>query len=227
MPDQEQSMKVTVFGATGKIGRLVVEQLLDHQHDPHQWTEHEVTAYVRDPAKPALTHPRLTVVTGQLSDAAAVASAVKDADAVISALGPSLRRGATGRPVTQGTQTIVAAMTSAGVRRFVGLATPSVPDPQDRPTIRARVLPVLAGMMFPNALHELVGMTDAVTGSDLDWTIARITNPTDRPAKGSLRAGFLGRDPVGSSMTRADIAAFLIGQLTDTQYLRSLPAISN
>ena len=32
--------------------------------------------------------------------------------------------------------------------------------------------------MFPNALAELKGMTRAVTGSDLDYTIARITNHT-------------------------------------------------
>lgn len=52
----------------------------------------------------------------------------------------------------------------------------------------------MAKLMFPNALTELRGMTTAVTGSDLDWTIARITNPTDKPSTGTLRAGFLGVD---------------------------------
>jgi hypothetical protein len=118
-------------------------------------------------------------------------------------------------------------MTTAGVTRYVGLATPSVPDPRDEPTFKSRVLPVLARTMLPNALTELVGMTAAVTSSDLDWTIARITRPTDKPATGTLRAGFLGRDKVGSSMTRADIAAFLVGQLASTDYVRALPAISN
>ena len=47
---------------------------------------------------------------------------------------------------------------------------------------------------MPNALTELDGMTDAIRGSDLDWTIARITNPTDKLAKGTTRSGFLGRD---------------------------------
>ncbi len=70
-------------------------------------------------------------------------------------------------------------------------------------------------------------MTAAVTGSNVDWTIARITRPTDKPATGTIRAGFLGVDNVGSAMSRADIAAFLVGQLTDQTYLRALPAISN
>ncbi len=210
---------VAVFGATGKIGRLVIDQLIDQGHT--------VTAYVRDPAKIGRTDPALTVVAGGLDDATGVARAVEGADAVISALGPSLRRGMTGTPVTDGTRNIVAAMHAAGVRRYIGLATPSVADPHDRPTLKAKTLPVIARVAFPNALTELIGMTDAVTNSYLDWTIARITNPTDRPPKGTVRAGFLGHDKVGSSMTRSDIATFLVDQLTDATYHRAAPAISN
>ncbi len=211
-------MNVTVFGATGGIGRHVVDQLLAQGHG--------VVAYVRDPAK-LVPRPGQRVVVGQLVDLAKVTESVRGSDAVISALGPSLRRAAQGTPVTDGTRTIVAAMGAAGVRRFIGLATPSVPDRRDRPTLKARVLPVLARLAFPNALEELRGMTNAVTESDLDWTIARITQPTDKPAKGTVRDGFLGVDTVGSAMTRADIAAFLVGQLADDTYLRAAPAISN
>jgi putative NADH-flavin reductase len=80
--------------------------------------------------------------------------------------------------------------------------------------------------MFPNALTEILAMT-AATKSDLDWTIARITNPTNQPEKASLRAEYLGKDKIGSTMSRADIATFLVDQLTDTTYNRSAPAISN
>lgn len=61
-------MRVTVFGATGGIGRLVVQQFLDGGH--------QVTALVRTPAKLDLTHSQLTVVTAQLSDPEAVEQAV-------------------------------------------------------------------------------------------------------------------------------------------------------
>lgn len=212
-------MRVTVVGGTGKIGRLVVEQLLA--------AGHQVVALVRTPAKLPIEHSGLTVRTGQLSDAEAVRGALNGSDAVISALGPTLKPGAKGSPVTDGTRAVVTAMRAAGVRRFIGLATPSVPDPRDRPTLKAKVLPVVAGLMFPNALTELRGMTAVVTSSSLDWTLARITNPTDKPSAGTVRAGFLGVDTVGSAMSRADIAAFLVAQLTDDTYLRAAPAISN
>jgi nucleoside-diphosphate-sugar epimerase len=212
-------MRVTVFGATGGIGRLVVQKLLDDGN--------QLTALARTPAKLALTHPHLTVATGQLSDRDAVEQAVTGADAVISALGPSLKRSTTGTPVTDGTRTIVQAMEAQKVTRFMGLATPSLADPQDKPHWKHKVLPAMAGLMFPNAPAELKGMTEAVTGSGLDYTIARITNPTNKPATGRIRSGFLGHDRVGSAMSRADIAAFLVSQLTDTRYRRAMPAISN
>jgi uncharacterized protein YbjT (DUF2867 family) len=83
-------MNVTVFGATGKIGRLVVEDLLAGGHD--------VTVYVRNPEKLGSRDSRLVTIAGELSDAARIQQAVRGSDAVISALGPLLRRGSKGTP---------------------------------------------------------------------------------------------------------------------------------
>ncbi len=212
-------MRVTVFGASGKIGRLVVDRLLDDGN--------EVLAYVRDPAGIPWSHTRLTVAVGELADSAALRRAVSGSAGVISALGPARRRSTGGTALTDGTRTIVAAMDVEGVRRYVGLATPVVPDRRDGRTLRATLLPLIAKVRYPGALREIRGMTAAVTGSDLDWTIVRINNPVDRPGTGTLRVGFLGRDKLFATMTRTDIAAFLITQLTDTTFVHAAPAISN
>ena len=117
-------MKVAVFGGTGNIGRLVVDQLLARGDS--------VTMLARDPAKVKQpTGDRLRVVVGGLDDATAIEQTIAGSDAVISALGPSLKRSATGTPLTGGTKTIVAAMEREGVRRYIGLATPSIPDVRD------------------------------------------------------------------------------------------------
>jgi hypothetical protein len=55
----------------------------------------------------------------------------------------------------------------------------------------------VAKLAFPNALAELRGMTEAVTTSDLDYTIAWITSPTGKAATGRIRSGFLGHDRIG------------------------------
>jgi putative NADH-flavin reductase len=212
-------MRVTVFGASGKIGRLVVDRLLDDGND--------VVAYVRNPAGIQWTHPRLTVVVGELSATTSIRQAVNGSAAVISTLGPTHKRGTSGTAITDGTRAVVAAMDDQGVRRYIGLATPSVPDRRDGRTMRAMLQPLIARVLYPGALREIRGMTAAVTGSDLDWTIARITNPVDRPGTGTLRVGYLGRDKIFATMTRTDIAAFLIAQLTDSTFVHAAPAISN
>lgn len=84
--------------------------------------------------------------------------------------------------MADGTRNIVEAIKAVGGNRFLGLATPSVAEPRDRSTLKAKVLPVIAGL------------TEAVRGSDLDWTIARISSPNDRRAKETIRSGFLGRE---------------------------------
>lgn len=213
-------MNVTVFGAAGKIGRLVVAQLLAQGH--------EVTAVVRDRSTPETGAARPAVVEANLSDESRLRAAIAGRDAIISALGPPLKRSTGGTPLTDGTALIVRIMREEGVLRFIGLATPSIPDPRDKPHWKHKILPVIAGLAFPGALAEIRGMTAAVTTApDLDWTIVRITNPTDKAPTGRIRSGFLGHTPIGSAMSRSDIAAFLTSQLNDTRYLNTAPAVSN
>ena len=212
-------MNVTVFGATGQIGQFVVRHLLD--------AGHEVTALVRSPEKMAVESTHLDVVVAELDDAAAVEKVVAPADAVISTLGPPIDRAASDHALTDGMRAIVAAMRRHDVRRLIALSTVSVPDPRDRPGILDRLVPVGIRALIPNALAEVQGITEAVTTSGLDWTVVRMFAPVDNPPNGTLRVGYLGRDDLGVAMTRTDVAAFLVGQLTDTTYVGAAPAISN
>jgi putative NADH-flavin reductase len=212
-------MKLTVFGATGGVGREVVTQALE--------AGHEVSAYVRNPTKLKLTHPQLTVLAGELTDREAVQRAVSGVDAVISALGPSLDRKATGTPLVEGTRQIVEAMKAEGVKRYIGIATPSLRDPSDSRSALGLIVPFMGRTFLSRAYRELIEMSEIVTRSDLDWTIARFTRPTDGEPTGTVRAGFLGVDRIGASITRSDIAAFLVEQVADARFSRAAPAISN
>ncbi len=212
-------MNVTVFGATGGVGSQVVDQLRSRGH--------QVTANVRNPNKVPATWGDVTVVTGELSDAAAIDRAVQGADAVVSALGPSLDRKATGLPLVEGTQNIVNSMQRHGVRRYVGNGTPSVLDPRERPTWQTRLSTFMAKTLLRRAYDELVGMSEIVMSSGLDWTIVRFLAPKDGPAKGNVRHGFYGTDKLGFTVTRADIAAFTAAQVDDPRYVGAAPGISN
>jgi NAD(P)-dependent dehydrogenase (short-subunit alcohol dehydrogenase family) len=124
------ALNVAVFGASGNIGRHVVDQLLAAGHN--------VTAYVRNPGKLGVTHPNLRIIQGELTDAATIARAVDGADAVINALGPTLKHSATGTPVTEGARHIVQAMQAAGVAATSAWPPLRSPTSETNPRSRRR-----------------------------------------------------------------------------------------
>lgn len=211
--------RVTVFGASGAIGALVVERLVANGHP--------VTVYVRDPAKLAVLDPAVRVMVGPIADAGAIRAAIAGSAAVISALGPSMDPRTKGHPLVAGTQHIVDGMLAEGVTRYVGMATPSVADPRDGSSLLGRVAPIAARTALPRAYRELVDLSAVVMESPLDWTILRFSRPTDAAPKRQVRLGFLGHDRVGLTVTRADIASTLVDQLTDDRFIRAAPVISN
>lgn len=213
-------MNVTVFGATGAIGSLTVDELLANGHT--------VTAYARNAAKvPARWGNKVRVVIGEMSDATSIGHAIEGADAVVSALGPSMDKKATGLPLVDGTRHILAAMRRHSVRRYIGQGTPSVQDPQEQNTVQTRLVSFMGRTFLRRAYDELLGMTDLVRAADVDWTIVRFTAPKDGPKTGRIRAGFYGTDKIGFPITRADIAAFTAAQVDTDTYVGRAPAISN
>src|SRR2546422_9934013 len=106
---RRKSMNLLVLGATGRTGRLVVQQALA--------TGHTVTALVRTPEKLTLRDSSLRVLEGKATDAADVARALEGADAVLSTLGGG------GSVIVDSTRAIVEAAHMTGVRRVVVLSS--------------------------------------------------------------------------------------------------------
>jgi uncharacterized protein YbjT (DUF2867 family) len=210
-------MRITVFGATGGTGRRLVEQAIAEGN--------EVVAYVRNPSKLDMENEHLTVVQGELTDEELIEKAVKGVDAVISLLGP--RGGSKSKPLTHGIQNIIAAMKKQGVRRLVITSTLSAKDPNDLPDFKTKSLVNLVKVTMHDAYEDIVSTAETVRNSDLDWTIVRLTMLNNKPKSGKVRAGYVGRGDVGTWISRANVADFMLKQVQDTKYLRQAPAITN
>jgi hypothetical protein len=124
-------------------------------------------------------------------------------------------------------QNILAAMQTNGVRRLIVLSTPSASDPNDLPDLKFRFLVGLIKTVMRPAYEEIVGIAQLVRASDTDWTIVRVSMLNNNPGTGKVRAGYLGRKQVGTNLSRADLAAFLLGQVRDAAWLRQAPVVSN
>ena len=206
-------MNVIIFGATGGTGRCLVTQALAQGH--------QVTAFVRTP---------------HALDPAAVARAVAGHDAVLNTLGgrPGLSRALTGRPLqarvcATGTQYILQAMEQHGVRRIVCETMHGVGDSRSQTSFWRRLVfdRVLVGLFLQDEVDDKQRQEQIIQQSSCDWIIVRPTQLTDGPHTGVYRVGTELHLGLRAKVTRADVAAFMLQQLTDDTYLRRTPGISN
>jgi putative NADH-flavin reductase len=202
-------MKVLVFGASGKTGREVVRQALARGFD--------VTAFVRQTARLPLAHANLRLVTGELTDSKAVAKVIDGQSAVISTLG-------VGTPLTHdpvvidGVRTIARSAEHASVERLVYLSFIGVSDSRDAAGF---LLKRLAATLLRHEVADHEIKEAAVSDCFVDWTIVRPPKLTNGRLTAAYRVGedIRARSPL-PMMSRADVADFLLRQLTDAAFIR-------
>jgi putative NADH-flavin reductase len=208
-------MKLAIFGGTGRTGLLLVRQALEKGY--------EVSALARTPSKLDIQNDKLTVISGDVTKAEAVARTLTGTEAALSVLGPA--DNAPTFTVSRGMAHIVAAMQTQGIRRLIVTAGAGVSDPLDAPGPLNHIMSLLLKLVAKNVLADMSKVVDTVRASDLDWTIVRLPMLTDDPQTSQPRVGYVGRG-MGARIGRAAIAAFMLGQISDTTYLRKSPVIS-
>ncbi|GGL28335.1 NAD(P)-dependent oxidoreductase [Nocardia jinanensis] len=207
-------MRIAVFGATGTVGQHIVEQALARGY--------EVTALTRDAARITRTHEHLRIVEGDVLDPEAVDRVVFGQDAVLVALG----NGRKGVVRAEGTRTVIDAMNRTGVKRLVCQSTLGAGD--SRANLDFLWKYIMFGLLLRPAYADHQQQETYVRASDLEWTIVRPSAFTDGPRTGTYRRGF-GANETGLSLkiARADIAEFLLDQVTDRTYMHKTPGISH
>jgi putative NADH-flavin reductase len=188
-------VKVTVFGAGGRTGHVVVAEALARGH--------EVTAVVRRPPDPPLD-PAASVVTGDARDADAVAAAVHGADAVLSAMGPAGPE--PGTVYSEAIASLVGGLGTHGPRRLVITANARVFD--DRP---------LTGP-YAGVSEEHRRALVTLRGSDLDWTVVATPMLTDHAPVGGYRASVDAKGD-GENIDRADLARAVVDALEHDEWV--------
>ena len=198
-------MRLTIFGATGAIGTQLLAQALG--------AGDEVTAIVRNPSKLPNPAPEgLRVVTANVMNAAAIAPAIAETDAVISALGGSGREPST--VMTDGARSIIKAMREVGSRRLILISGSMVDDTGDGPFLRYLGKP-MTRRIFRGAYDDMRTAEEEVHESELEWTILRPPRLTDKPASGHYRTALDRNLPRGFTLSRADLAACTLAIVND------------
>ncbi|MPZ81831.1 MAG: NAD(P)H-binding protein [Actinophytocola sp.] len=204
-------MRLAVFGATGGTGRSVVEQALD--------VGDKVTVLARRPEALGGPAARINVVAGDVLDPAAVGRAVEGAEVVISALGIGMHRHAT-TVYSQGTANIVDAMRTEGVRRLVVVSTSSLEIPAPRRVAEWFIARFLLHRILAKPYADMALMEERVRASDVDWTLVRAARLTKGAVTGVYRSASGEKLRGCWSISRADVAHYLLTHAADASTFR-------
>lgn len=212
---RSQPSRILIVGATGGTGRQLVTQALERGH--------EVTALVREPSKLQVVHPRLTVVQGDVLDEGSVDAAMRGQEAVLSALGHKRYFYPT-RILSEGTRNILRSMETHGVSRLVCETSLGIGDSAGRMGLYYTlfVVPVILPFYFWDKTRQ----ERLIAESNVEWVIVRPGVLTNGDKRGRLRHGLhVGSFLLTVRISRADVADFMLNQLTSDEYLRAAPGV--
>lgn len=208
-------MNIFIAGANGGIGRQAVEQALQ--------AGHRVTALARDPAKLLLVHPNLNIVRGDIMRPETFADQMEGQQAVLSALGVS--GGLFGdKPTTlysQGCANLLKAMEQHGAKRVICISASALDVSPVLPWYVRLAAKYIIQKLLKHMYADLRKMETIVKQSGADWAIIRPPQLTDGPVTGNYRTATNQFLKNALKISRADVAHFMVNNLTDEKISRA------
>ena len=208
-------MKILIIGATRGIGAQLLSQALEAQH--------RVTVLARDPGKITLNADNLTVLKGDIRDLATVSEAVSGQDAICVTIGVPI----TFKPVTvfsEGTLQVIKAMQEHHVQRLICLTGIGAGDSKGH-----------GGFLYDRIFKPLLLKTiyadkdlqeQYVKDSGLDWVIVRPAGLNNGPQTGKYRIATDLNGVTSRRISRADVAHFILSELSEQKYTGKTPLLT-
>jgi putative NADH-flavin reductase len=206
-------MRLLVIGASSGIGLETVKLAVQRGH--------QVRAFARSADQILLDHPALEKTAGDATDAADIAAALHDIDAVIVALGVPKTARAMLRPVTlfsSSTEVLLPAMHRAGVARLLVVTGFGAGDSY---AALSSLEKIAFKAVLGRAYQDKDRLEAMVRDSGLDWTLVRPTLLSNGPARPGYKVL---SDPAtwrNGIISRASVADFLVKTAESGDYLRS------
>ena len=212
---QTAQPKILVLGATGGTGQLIVSQAVARGYD--------VTVLVRS-AEKARDLRGAKFIVGDARDETALRQALKGRDAIVSALGTAASPFRTVTLLSTATRALVSAMKAEHVSRLVCITGMGAGDSAGHGGF------LFDNLIFPLLLRKVYADKDRqeaiVRESGLDWVLVRPSVLNNKPSRNAIRALTDLSDFHGGSISREDVARFVLDQLRDDAWLRCSPLIT-
>jgi putative NADH-flavin reductase len=208
-------MNLLVLGATGGTGMELVRRSIDRGH--------LVTAFVRSPERLKPFQDHIVIKQGDLLNPAELEQSVKGHDAVLSGFGPRVPISKTDTNLLRRfAAALTTALRNAGVRRVVVESVAFL--------FKDSIIPpayLLGRLLFPGMVADASAMERILCESNLDWTIVRPPELTNKPYTGKYRVREDHLPRFGFKISRADVADFMLKAVETHASTRRIVGVSN
>lgn len=213
--DVVRGLKIVVLGATGATGLEIVKQALARSHS--------VTAFARSPERLSEFRDRINIKQGDLLNNAELQQAIQGHDAVLSGFGPRIPLSkADANLLERFGRALTTAMSAAAVKRAIVESVAFL--------FKDSIFPpayLLGRLFFSTTVADASAMERIFAESDLDWTMVRPPELTDKPYTGKYRVQEDHLPRFGLKVSRADVADLMIKLAENHASIRKVVGIAN
>lgn len=207
-------MKLTIFGGTGIVGQVLLKEALAADYD--------VTALVRSPEKISTISDQVSLVVGDYFDADARARALEGADAVLSTIGPPMKRAPNNGEYAKAMTELIEQMQSAGIARIVAVGGAGLRLGDEKLGVPRRMMRLMLRLMGGKGYWDKEQEHNILCASSLDWTILR-------PPQIAETSGHFVVSKDGPAAFKADptqLARHMVASLVDAATVRMAPFVA-
>ena len=205
---------IAVIGGTGKAGIYLVRELILQGF--------QVKMLLRNPAKFQNTNSSIEIIKGDARNYEAVFSLTENCTAVMSTLGQP--RGES--PIfSTASSNIIRAITERQVKRYIVVTGLSIDVPTDKKGLATAQASAYMRQYFPAIIADKQKEFEVLLSSPVDWTLVRVKLIEQTDHRGNLKVSL--EDCPGERISATDLGSFLVGQLSDRQYIQKSPFVAS
>lgn len=209
----KEIQKIAVIGGGGRTGQYLVNQLIEKGYS--------LKLLLRKPESFTIHSPLIEIVHGDVLNPEVVRGLPEGCDAVLNTAGQRQ-----GEPLVA-SQASVNILNAIGERRvrYVVLAGLNVDTPSDQKSEETAKATEWMRATFPAIHNDRQKSYSILAGSSAEWVMVRVPYIEFNGNRAEIKVN--ATDSPGVKIDAADIAGFMIDQLTDDTWLRKAPFISN
>lgn len=201
-----------MFGATGGTGKQVVKQALE--------IGYHVTVIIRNPAAFDIQHHELEIIKGDVLQSSTFENELTGKDAVISCLGSGTSTKPT-RVYSAGIENIISAMNKAGIRRLMCISAGALYTNKEMGFFIRTLTKLVLQKILKEPYADMRIMGTKVEKTHLDWTILRPARLTNKLLTGKYRVAVNSHNKRPFSISRADLAEYMLNSIDTPQNFKA------